>query len=663
MAPKAQILNITNLLLAGSKGLGVGKSSTIKSAKKDFKALLKSFTSKVKQKSSKLKSNILKEETAVILPFSFSEVKMSAVNSKGVTGKNILKQTDTKFETSKNLIGSTKNQVVTIITNNKTEAPKKNKNSFSTVGKTITKLDVNAKSLKNAEENEIGKINGVKNVKIVKNSSKAAKGLGIKIKEGKEVIILTEQSGPLKAEIKGDHKTKSLNPVKKGVLNSVHKNMSSVPPDKKENVSSVLPDKKVAVKIDRNLLISKSLNKETIVKSSANLKQVDIAPKIKAELKMGTELLSIKDSDPKKESNLISRPNNINSIPLKSKIEKSASRLIAEKSPKPTLLSPKEQSGGIALKTNIVPKNDSNVTSVEKPSSDDIKSPKLNKPVNVEIIKQKQSILIQGMRNSVIHNMQPVSASSIGKKINILQSSVKRAISESNKREAPTLSILKTTKSKNNSKQGISQKSVEKNYNNLLNFGNTKSNTLVDSDIKTLFNAQMGTSQDETALTKLKTTFFRSGELFDQSKLQDNNLMKFTIKEIDKELSQIQLRLTPKGLGNIKIDLQQNGNVLAAKFLVETPEIAKLLKDALPELRETLSQQGINLDESDISSRKEEFAHHFNGKNAGNFEGKQQKNSTHRNPAIDQNVDVPLELLSQKQTLIYRPNSTVEYLA
>lgn len=659
MAPKAQILNITNLLLAGSKGLGVGKSSTIKSAKKDFKALLKSFTSKVKQKSSKLKSNILKEETAVILPFSFSEVKMSAVNSKGVSGKNILKQTDTKFGTSKNAIGSTKNQVTTIITNNKTEAPKKSKNSFSAAGKTITKLDVNAKSLKNAEENEIGKINGVKNVKIVKNSSKAANGLGM----GKDVKILTEQSGPLKAEIKGDHKTKSLNPVKKGVLNSVHKNMSSVPPDKKENVSSVLPDKKVAVKIDRNLLISKSLNKETIVKSSANLKQVDIAPKIKAELKMGTELLSIKDSDPKKESNLISRPNNINSIPLKSKIEKSASRLIAEKSPKPTLLSPKEQSGGIALKTNIVPKNDSNVTSVEKPSSDDIKSPKLNKPVNVEIIKQKQSILIQGMRNSVIHNMQPVSASSIGKKINILQSSVKRAISESNKRGAPTLSLLKTTKSKNNSKQGISQKSVEKNYNNLLNFGNTKSNTLVDSDIKTLFNAQMGTSQDETALTKLKTTFFRSGELFDQSKLQDNNLIKFTIKEIDKELSQIQLRLTPKGLGNIKIDLQQNGNVLSAKFLVETPEIAKLLKDALPELRETLSQQGINLDESDISSRKEEFTHHFNGKNTGNFEGKQQENNTHRNPAIDQNVDVPLELLSQKQTLIYRPNSTVEYLA
>ena len=642
MASSAQILNIVNLLSSGSEGLGLGKSSTAKTDKKDFIALLKSLTSKAELKNKKLTSNVLKEEVPVILPFSFPEVKTLAGKTKRLAGGTIQKQINANVETPKDGIGPQNNLIATITGKNKAGAQKDIKNIFSTGVNKITNFNVISKTLKSAEKNGISKIEVVKNGKIVQSPLKAANGLGIKSIDEKDVKIEKMQPKPLKAAEKGSHNIISLGTGKNVVLNKV---------------SPVQSSKKVAEKSDRNLLAGQSNNKQITVNSSADVKKVNITPKLYSELKISAELLPVKDSELKKESYFNSRKDNIKSEPLIRKIERSAARLIANKSVDSTLLNPKAADSGVKLKTDIVLRNSA---SVEKSASDEITPATQNRQGNVDVFKQKNSILIRGVRNSVIYNMQPVAAESIGNKINILQSSAKRVISESNKREIPTLSFLKASK---NTKQEMSNKSVEKNYNNLLNFSNKKSNTLLDSDTKNLFNAQMGITKEDTSLPKLKTTFVKNGVLLDQTKLLDNNLMKFTIKEIDKGLSQIQLRITPKGLGSIKIDLQQDGNVLVAKFFVETPEIAKLLKDALPELKEALSQQGIKLDESEVSSRKEESAHYFNGKNTGNFEGKYQKNNSHRTPVINHEMEVPLEVLSQKQTLIHSPNSTIEYLA
>ena len=162
-------------------------------------------------------------------------------------------------------------------------------------------------------------------------------------------------------------------------------------------------------------------------------------------------------------------------------------------------------------------------------------------------------------------------------------------------------------------------------------------------------------------LAKLKTTFLSNGVTLSTDKMLKTHQMKLSVKTINDELSKLQLRISPKGLGNIKIDIQKEGNAIYTKFVVETAEVASLLRETLPELKETLAQQGLKMEDTQISSKEDELRQYLSEKKDNEFEEK--SNSKRSSLMHDYQTGIAPELLGQKSARILSPYSTVEYLA
>ncbi|MDK2820373.1 MAG: flagellar hook-length control protein FliK [Clostridia bacterium] len=63
---------------------------------------------------------------------------------------------------------------------------------------------------------------------------------------------------------------------------------------------------------------------------------------------------------------------------------------------------------------------------------------------------------------------------------------------------------------------------------------------------------------------------------------------------------EIQIKLQPETLGNLKLRATVEGNNLTLHLLVESTEAAKALQVAIPELRQAVYQQGLNLDQVQV---------------------------------------------------------------
>ncbi|MEC5386940.1 flagellar hook-length control protein FliK [Uliginosibacterium sp. H3] len=66
--------------------------------------------------------------------------------------------------------------------------------------------------------------------------------------------------------------------------------------------------------------------------------------------------------------------------------------------------------------------------------------------------------------------------------------------------------------------------------------------------------------------------------------------------------SRADLILTPPQLGRIEVSIQMNGDQASASFLVANPVAREALQDAMPKLRELMSQAGIQLGQADVSA-------------------------------------------------------------
>lgn len=63
---------------------------------------------------------------------------------------------------------------------------------------------------------------------------------------------------------------------------------------------------------------------------------------------------------------------------------------------------------------------------------------------------------------------------------------------------------------------------------------------------------------------------------------------------------QLSLQITPPDLGTVRIEVHSHGGVLTARLEADSPAARQLLAEHLPQLRESLQQQGANVDRIDV---------------------------------------------------------------
>ena len=222
---------------------------------------------------------------------------------------------------------------------------------------------------------------------------------------------------------------------------------------------------------------------------------------------------------------------------------------------------------------------------------------------------------------------------------------------------------VKSSKQIQSSSSVINLKMVQKTYNKQSELSNFEKEQLNISKfmIEKFGNGFESSERYDNNLVKLKTTFFSNGVALNTDKMFNTHQMKLSVKMINDELSKLQLRISPKGLGNIIIDIQKEGNALYTKFVAETAEVASLLRETLPELKETLALQGLKMEDTQISSKEDELRQYLSEKKDNEFEEKSNKKQS--NLSQDYPTEIAPELLGQKSAHILSPYSTVEYLA
>lgn len=84
--------------------------------------------------------------------------------------------------------------------------------------------------------------------------------------------------------------------------------------------------------------------------------------------------------------------------------------------------------------------------------------------------------------------------------------------------------------------------------------------------------------------------------------------------------SKAELVLTPAGLGKLEVSINLNGDQTTAQFIASSQAARNALEEALPRLREILSQAGINLGETNVSTSGDQQAGRDDG-NGKNWHG------------------------------------------
>ncbi|AFH50240.1 Hypothetical protein IALB_2537 [Ignavibacterium album JCM 16511] len=125
-------------------------------------------------------------------------------------------------------------------------------------------------------------------------------------------------------------------------------------------------------------------------------------------------------------------------------------------------------------------------------------------------------------------------------------------------------------------------------------------------------------------------------------------IQKSEIVNYSKQNHSVEIKLSPKELGSIKILLDTNDNNVSAKIEVGNEQTKAVVVNNLPQLKETLSQQGVNLNNVNVTVSSEEQ------RNPEQTKQKNKKKSQDNNPKV--------EFTEEKKTVRNLGYNTYEYL-
>ncbi|MCH7886864.1 MAG: flagellar hook-length control protein FliK [Candidatus Marinimicrobia bacterium] len=663
MKQSTQILKILDILSTSSKGLGVKKSSLNKKGEQEFESLLTDTDDKLYSVNSSgiiLENPPSKAKNILNLPFSntspdnseiiIGEAKISAQENLKV---GVIKSTQkSDIISPQNGTRSKLNSLNFASNQRKNTEPikvSKGKSNLVNSKRLILNKDSAKELIVGLQKDDKQKIvNDLKmKTKLSAGASKAVsnkEGSVVPIDSMKKVIAAT---GGMKAGEKNEEVV-DVNPlIKSGKSAAIDRGHRTVIMDSSENTSSRIENGKVETSLQGNH--TKSISK---IKLSPVI-NLDKGVTPKTGNPGGTPVTDIGDGPPIEE--------NENQAQSKSSISNHKLKLEGD------------VKGAKISVPDVVPVSEKAVKTVSSPGVqiDDgdeeramsILNKKLYNPRHaLSNFREDNALFIPGVRKSAISSLESLSAISINKQLSDFQSTGKRLNTKFRTKGKPLSKLGLKRKVSLKQSSLINQKVLQNSYlarNESPGSADGKS-ILINVENNSVTSLPVESEVREFSLPKLNTTFTKNGVSVTHTNLPESDPMKFSIKALNEELNKIQLRLSPKGLGNITIDIHQTGKSLYTKIYVESAEVMRILQDSLPELKENLSQQGLNLEEANISARRDEGHHQRSLMNGERFkEDRQDKNSGSAQPP---ETEVPLEVLGRNQVRATSPYSTVEYL-
>lgn len=140
-------------------------------------------------------------------------------------------------------------------------------------------------------------------------------------------------------------------------------------------------------------------------------------------------------------------------------------------------------------------------------------------------------------------------------------------------------------------------------------------------------------------------TLERFLEIFEKQEI----IQRSEIINYSKQSHSVEIKIKPEELGSIKVLLDTNDNNVTAKIEVGNEQTKAIVVNNLPQLKETLSQQGVNLHNVNVTVSSEEQ------RNSEQAKQKSKKKSQNSNPKID--------ITAEKKTVRNLGYNTYEYLA
>jgi len=160
-------------------------------------------------------------------------------------------------------------------------------------------------------------------------------------------------------------------------------------------------------------------------------------------------------------------------------------------------------------------------------------------------------------------------------------------------------------------------------------------NTNEKSQAEKMWLGDLGVKNNDDNLLKIDNTRFGRNPSLDISKIED--LARNVISQIrssifdlkDNYRSEARIKLEPESLGSIKIHLVTEDSSVSARIVVDNLTTKQIVQANLNQLKESLSQQGLNLEKCDISLGEDNKGNSYDNKpwNSPNW-GKKSYNFT-----------------------------------
>ncbi|NLP45783.1 MAG: flagellar hook-length control protein FliK, partial [Epulopiscium sp.] len=121
------------------------------------------------------------------------------------------------------------------------------------------------------------------------------------------------------------------------------------------------------------------------------------------------------------------------------------------------------------------------------------------------------------------------------------------------------------------------------------------------------------------------------------------------------DVSEMSLRLKPEYLGNVALKLVSDKGIVTAQILVENQQVKEMVESQLYQVRQTLANQGISVEEMQVSLQQENSQH-----SAQQQQMKQQKSRKRIQQIIDKNIKTDL---SEEEILIVEKEINQGYIS
>ncbi len=185
----------------------------------------------------------------------------------------------------------------------------------------------------------------------------------------------------------------------------------------------------------------------------------------------------------------------------------------------------------------------------------------------------------------------------------------------------------------NNPKEQITINQINSDSGKLVNsesnLNNLSSNNENDSNSFQFSREFQNTSnQNNIGKNSLPQGAAAKGGLFDEQLKEIINKSRMVVK--DEKNASMSLKLNPKNLGKVNINLGLENGQLSGKFLVDSQEAKNTLLESLETLKEHLSQNGISIGEFQVNVREQK---HF-------FSNTNENEITHLNSKKDNNISI-----------------------